>query len=167
MIQVSALIKLAGNQIVGKVKLQKIVYLLDKIGMNSGFIYSYHHYGPYSSALSDEVDWEVFTGDIEEQERNRVSDGVPYVIFRSADTVDVPKGKIGELEVGDVARYATVLNGYSSTELELAATAYWLANEEAIKDWRSELRRRKGIKTEGGRTEKALEILQRVGLPIK
>jgi hypothetical protein len=79
----------------------------------------------------------------------------------------MPDGEIGGLNVRDAARYAAILNEYSSTELELAATAYWLANEEKIEDWRAELKRRKGVKTEGGRTEKALEILQRVGLSVR
>ena len=36
-IDVPSLILAAGGEVVGKVRLQKIVYLLDQIGLNSGF----------------------------------------------------------------------------------------------------------------------------------
>jgi wyosine [tRNA(Phe)-imidazoG37] synthetase (radical SAM superfamily) len=43
--------------------------------------------------------------------------------------------------------------------LELAATADWLAKEEKILKWRDEIKKRKGWKTNGGRLEKALNLL--------
>lgn len=44
-----------GGELVGKVRLQKTVYLLDQLGLNSGFSYEYHHYGRYSEELAEQV----------------------------------------------------------------------------------------------------------------
>jgi hypothetical protein len=52
----------------------------------------------------------------------------------------------------------------SATVLELAATIHWLAFIEEIEDWRSELRRRKGVKTEQGRADSALALLGELGI---
>jgi len=48
-IELQHLLKAADGELVGKVRLQKTVYLLDQIGMGSGFTYEYHHYGPLLS----------------------------------------------------------------------------------------------------------------------
>ena len=81
-IDIPSLLNAAGGAIVGKVRLQKIVYLLDQMGMNSGYSYEYHHYGPYSAELADSVDEDVVFGQIEEVSQRRASDGVPYSVFR-------------------------------------------------------------------------------------
>ena len=65
-IDIPSLLNAAGGAIVGKVRLQKIVYLLDQMGMNSGYSYEYHHYGPYSAELADSVDEDVVFRQIEE-----------------------------------------------------------------------------------------------------
>jgi hypothetical protein len=54
---------------------------------------------------------------------------------------------------------------YSATVLELAATIHWLAVTEGLPDWREELVRRKGAKTQNGRDRLALELLNALGLP--
>ena len=46
----------AGGEIVGRIRLQKIFYLLDQMGMASGLVFHYHHYGPYSLHLDNALD---------------------------------------------------------------------------------------------------------------
>lgn len=164
-IETASLVAALGGQVVGKIRLQKIVYLLDILGLNSGFSYSYHHYGPYSSELSDATDFEHFFGDLEEEQRNRVSDGVPYTVFRTNKRIE-DSDLVGDLSASDIRHYASIIDGYTATELELAATAYWLAHEEKIENWFEELRKRKGVKTEEGRTDKALKLLEEMGLSL-
>jgi uncharacterized protein YwgA len=164
-IEIASLVAAVGGEVIGKIRLQKIVYLLDRIGLDSGFSYSYHHYGPFSSALSDVADIEASFGDLMEEQRNRVSDGVPYIIFKSSRSLD-SYDKVGGLSVNDISLYSNIMDSYTSTELELAATAFWLAKEEEISDWRTELKKRKGVKTEGGRTERAVELLIKLGLEL-
>lgn len=165
-VRIASLVAALGGEIVGKIRLQKVVYLLDRLGLNSGFSYSYHHYGPYSSELSDAADLEAFFGVLKEEQRNRVSDGVPYVVFRSENKVGDIGARVGSLSINDIDKYSSIMKAYTATELELAATAYWLAHEEEVSDWRSELKTRKGIKTEQGRTDRAIELLDKLGLHL-
>lgn len=50
---VSSVVAAAGGKLVGRVRLQKIIYLLDQLGLNSPYSYQYYHYGPYSEELSN------------------------------------------------------------------------------------------------------------------
>jgi uncharacterized protein len=43
---VAELIALNGGEIIGKIRLQKIAYLLEAAGLGIGLDYDYHHYGP-------------------------------------------------------------------------------------------------------------------------
>ena len=79
---VVALLKAAGGQLVGRVRLQKVVYLLDQLGLESGFRYDYHHYGPFSRDLDNAVaDAEAF-GLVDEKFGRRQVDGARYSIFK-------------------------------------------------------------------------------------
>jgi len=55
--KVAAVVDAAGGTLVSRVRLQKTVYLLDQLGLGSGFEFEYHHYGPYSRDL------DIATGD--------------------------------------------------------------------------------------------------------
>jgi uncharacterized protein YwgA len=165
-IDIPSLLKAAGGEIVGKVRLQKIVYLLDQMGMNSGYSYEYHHYGPYSAELADSVDEDVVFDEIEEISQRRASDGVPYSVFRISHGASVAaKGEmLGDIPLAKARDALGVMERYSATVLELAATIHWLADVERISDWRTELRRRKGAKADQGRDRQALELLSELGL---
>jgi uncharacterized protein len=163
-IDIPALIVAAGGEVVGKIRLQKIVYLLDQIGLNSGFSYEYHHYGPYSGELAEQVrDDEIF-GKLRTRSGYRQSDGVPYTIYTAeapgdGEAIDrtVNKSKI-RAALGEMQQC-------SATILELAATMNWLSNVENRADWREELIRRKGAKVGNGRDRRALELLRSLSLP--
>lgn len=47
------------NRINGRKKLQKLVYLIEASGTHLPFSYQYHHYGPYSSQLQQEISFMV------------------------------------------------------------------------------------------------------------
>ena len=47
--------KISGYQQPGKKALQKLIYLMEKKGVDLGFNFSIHYYGPYSSTLDDAV----------------------------------------------------------------------------------------------------------------
>ena len=165
-IDIPSLLSAAGGEIVGKVRLQKIVYLLDQLGMNSGYSYEYHHYGPYSSELADSVDEDIVFGQVEEISQRRASDGVPYSVFRTPRTADAAgnDGMLGDMPLVKAQSALSVLQRYSATVLELAATIHWLATVERIADWHAELVRRKGAKVEQGRDRQAFELLNELGL---
>jgi hypothetical protein len=78
---VAEVVRAAGGSVYGRVRLQKMFYLIDRIGLGSGLDYEYHHYGPYSAELTEEIKDAVAFGFIHETPARRVSDGVPYSIF--------------------------------------------------------------------------------------
>jgi uncharacterized protein len=158
---VPALIDASGGEMVGKIRLQKMVYLLDQLGVKSGFPFDYHHYGPYSEELAEAVDDDVIFGRIEEEQKRRASDGVSYVIYRSLAHQEQPSRELSEPAI--VAAIEE-MNQQSMTVLELAATIHWLAFKEKVGTWREELIRRKGVKTAEGRAERAIELLESLKL---
>ncbi|MEF2553207.1 hypothetical protein VQ042_17900 [Aurantimonas sp. A2-1-M11] len=154
----------ANGEIVGRVRMQKVFYLLEQLGLGSGLSFSYHHYGPYSRALDEAIDASKAFDGLKEEMRNRVSDGAPFSVFIAQQKANSADGKIGNISAGDAAVLLERMKAASSTVIELAATIHWLATKECVPDWRSELRRRKGVKTEGGRTEQAIALLDQLGL---
>jgi len=52
---VSVIKKIYKFQQPGKKALQKLVYLIEKKGVDLGYDFSIHYYGPYSSALDDSI----------------------------------------------------------------------------------------------------------------
>ena len=163
-IDVPSLVMAAGGEIVGKIRLQKVVYLLDQMGLDSGFSYEYYHYGPYSEDLAERVEDDVVFGHMHANQRRRLSDGVPYVAYSAESSGD---GDIlgAQMPVERISAALAEMQRHSSTVLELAATIHWLAVMEAIADWRTELVRRKGAKTSNDRAQRAFELLRTLGLP--
>jgi uncharacterized protein YwgA len=159
---VAAVTAAAGGELTGRVRLQKTVYLLDRLGLNSGFEYEYHHYGPYSRDLDNAtVDARAFDL-VEEKFDHRRSDGAMYSVFRlKSDVDDKAYGGLGRERAGELVRKFAKTN---VTVLELAATVDWLCREEKYTDWRSEITKRKGVKVQGGRLDRAVALLDELGL---
>lgn len=160
---VIAVIAAAGGRLTGRVRLQKVVYLLDQLGLSSELRFSYHHYGPFSDDLAHSVEAAKASGTIEEELAYRQSDGIQYSVFSTIGEADLtPFESMGR----DRAQAALAkLLPASVTVLELAATAHWLWQHEKVSDWKAEIRRRKGVKTADGRLEKAIALLGELGLP--
>jgi len=159
---VAAIIASAPEQkLVSRVRFQKIAYLLEQLGCNLGFEFSYHHYGPFSHDLERAIlDAKAF-GLIEEELAHRQSDGASYSIFKlSNSNVDTNAPDVQQFK-SQIKRFAH----FNVTILELAATAHWLASAEKISNWKDEIIKRKGIKTQAGRLEKALDLLKELNLP--
>lgn len=159
---VAAIIASAPEQkLVSRVRFQKIAYLLEQLGCNLGFEFSYHHYGPFSHDLERAIlDAKAF-GLIEEELAHRQSDGASYSIFTLTE-LDA------DANVPDVQHFKSQIKRFAHsnvTILELAATAHWLASVENLQNWKDEIIKRKGIKTQAGRLEKALDLLKELNLP--
>ncbi len=160
----AAIVDAAGGKLIGRVRFQKIVYLLDQLGLKSGFEFDYHNYGPYSRNLDNAMaDAKAFDL-IEEKFGHRASDGARYSVF------ELKKGYCADPEAfGGLGRErAKALVGKFSiqnvTVLELAATIDWLWREEKVSDWKQELSKRKSVKVQGGRLERAVALLTELGL---
>ena len=149
------------HKLVSRVRFQKIAYLLEQLGCHLGFEFSYHHYGPFSHDLERAIlDAKAF-GLIKEELAHRQSDGASYSIFQLSESgVDA--------NTPDVQRFKSQIKIFAHsnvTILELAATAHWISSVEKISNWKDEIIKRKGIKTESGRLEKALNLLKELNLP--
>ena len=163
-IDIPSLVMAAGGEVVGKIRLQKIVYLLDEMGLNSGFSYQYFHYGPYSADLAERVEDDVVFGQLQANQRRRMSDGVPYVAYSATKAGD-GDGLETHMPIARLRAALDEMQRQSATVLELAATIHWLAAVEYVPEWKAELVRRKGAKARDGRDRKAFELLRTLGLP--
>jgi uncharacterized protein YwgA len=162
---VADLVLLAGGKLTGRVRLQKIMYLLDNKGLESGAAYFYHHYGPYSEDLWDAVsDAKFFEGLHEEVVSSDC--WTPYSVFELTEK-RTPPYRVGRMPAGEAREYLEKLKNVNSTVLELASTIHWLAFVEKVPDWKSEIEVRKAGKTSQGRLEKALVLLKELGLAPK
>ena len=159
---VAAVIAAAGGQLTGRVRLQKTVYLLEQLGLSSSLSFEYHHYGPYSRDL-DTATSDAKISELIVEERAYRSDGATYSIFKlkTAESVSRSFGKISSERAAELVKLFARTN---VTVLELAATVDWLWRREYCTDWRSEITKRKGVKVQNGRLEKAVELLRQLDL---
>ena len=160
-------VQLAGGELVGRVRLQKIFYLLDQLGLDSGLDYEYHHYGPYADELASDLINRLLKDELREDVQYRVSDGARYSIFRLGGKANQGHpnslGGLGAKRAKELIEFFTSVD---ATVLELAATIVWLKKAERISDWKSELKSRKGQKTERGRLAQAEGLLKAIGLTV-
>jgi len=159
---VAAVVAAAGEKLTSRVRLQKSVYLLDLLGLDSGFDYEYYHYGPYSrdldNAVADAKAFDLLT----ESYGRRQSDGASYSIFEV--TVETKPDALGKLPADKAHELMRTFVRTNVTVLELAATIDWLWRFENRKDWRTEVKKRKSVKAREDRLDKAVQLLTDLGL---
>ena len=159
---VTTVVAAAGGKLTSRIRLQKAVYLLDRLGLESGFDYEYYHYGPYSREVENAAQDAEVSGLLKETTERRKSDGAPYSVFEA--TAPINEEALGKLQVEKVRELMKSFTAANVTVLELAATVDWLVHFEKRKDWESELRRRKGVKASPERLERATRLLNDLGL---
>lgn len=141
------------GRMIGKTRLQKSAYFLERLGAGFGFDFNYHYYGPYSEDLSTasddakalnliDVDWEVSQS------------GTEYAIFEVKEPLPEPDDDTTLRE-----RILWILGRYDATSLELAATADFLAQSGFSGDAWRETRSRKSLKATEDRIQKAGRLL--------
>lgn len=149
----AAIVRDAGGSIVGRTKLQKIGFFLEVTGVGSGFPFRYKHYGPYSEQLAAAAQHAAALRLIVENE-SVANWGGQYSIF----TTQVPSDPS---EHPARAQLAHEMVNADAVELELAATATFLAYEGFDDPW-AETARRKPEKAEGERLERAKQLYLRL-----
>ena len=153
-----------GRRLTSRVRLQKAVYLLDQLGLKSGFTFEYHYYGPYSRNLDNATTDASALKLIEESIDYRYSDGASYSVFAAPEGVSPKDQAYGKLGRPRTSELVALFSRTNVTVLELAATIHWLSRYEKARDWRSEVVRRKGAKVGEGRLQSAIELLRSLGL---
>lgn len=154
------------KKVFGKIRLQKIFYLLDQLGLNSGFSYSYHHYGPYSEDLSDTLFFAEFVDGVIKESQGQTKLGNVYSVFSLSEIADQLPSDVGKLPADKISDLVNVLEAPTSVVIELAATIHWLLRKEKIAEWEVELKTRKAGKATDSNIEKALALLDDIGLSI-
>jgi uncharacterized protein len=149
----AAIVRDAGGYIVGRTKFQKIAYFLEVAGIGAGFHFRYKHYGPYSEQLASAAQHASALKLITEQESVANWGGL-YSTFHSNISAD-PAPNPARI------RIANEMVNTDAVELELAATALFLAKEGFPDPW-GETARRKPDKADADRLDKAKQLYQRL-----
>lgn len=103
----------------GKKMMQKLMYLIDRRGVDLELNYSIHFYGPYSEKLEDEI---LFLDSLDKLEIN--TSGRTHLIHLGSSPIE------GELEKDDQEQVDFVLENFSSKtahELEAITTLDYVA----------------------------------------
>lgn len=143
----------AGGTLVGRTRLQKVAYLMQLAGFGDVFDFEYRHYGPFSEDLAGGMEI-ARAFDLVSEEEHTAEWGGRYSVYRA----DLPAAP------GDTQRSAFVqaAKAVNAIELELAATAAFLATVEKTPDPWAETGRRKPEKVGGGRLEQAKVAYERL-----
>jgi uncharacterized protein len=148
-IKVAHIVRDAGNQVVGRTRLQKIAYLLSATGLEGGLPFAYKHYGPYSEELASAARDAALLGLIHETEQQAQWGGVYSTYsFPGAPDMSIP---------GPRRQLASEGAAADAVELELVATALFLAKAGFSDPW-VETARRKPEKADQHRMERAKEL---------
>ena len=114
----------AGGRLVGRTRLQKVVYLAQLAGFGSEFDFEYRHYGPFSEDLAAGMDIAAGLGIVTEAER-RAEWGGRYSVYSATDLTPQATDPARARFVAEAAKIGPI-------ELELAATAAFLYDVKGI-----------------------------------
>ncbi|NBC32285.1 MAG: hypothetical protein GVY13_06365 [Alphaproteobacteria bacterium] len=155
----------ADGDIVGRIRLQKIAYLLQQKAGCRDLSFVYHHYGPFCRDLADALDFGVVFSDRIEEEIRETGRGTTYSAFRWKGLEPPAKSEtLLGLPAADAQQEVARLKKEPSVILELAATIHWLRHAEKAPDWKATLKARKTIKATDQNIARAEQVLADLGL---
>ncbi len=152
-----------GGAIDGRIRLQKIAYLLQKLSGRETLTFIYHHYGPFSRDLAEALNRAVDLDQIDEEFRD-TSMGTVYSRFRQAAPTASDRDSLAGIPADQARTVVARLKAHPSLILELAATIDWLRTAEKVTDWKTALRRRKPVKATDANIARAETLLAELGL---
>ena len=117
---VAKVIELNGGELIGRTRLQKTFYFLERLGVGFGFDFQYHHYGPFSEDLAQAADDAIALGFVD-QDRKTGTKLQPYSVFR-LNSVSL----LSEHNDAKRKKVLQTLLNYDAITVELAATADFL-----------------------------------------
>lgn len=148
--EVTNIIRDAGGRIVGRTRLQKIAYLLAATGLDDNFRFAYKHYGPFSEELASSAKFGALFGNLHERQ-DQTAWGGTYSTY----TIDNVQNFDHATPRHTLASLAAAAD---SIELELAATAVFLAHDGYDDPW-GETAQRKPEKATAERLDNARALL--------
>lgn len=123
-LRAARIVREAGGELIGRTRLQKVVYLTQLAGFEDEFDFEYRHYGPFSEDLATGMEIAAGLGVVEEEEK-RAEWGGWYSIYRATEKTPEPVAK-------DRSTFVAAAGRIGAIELELAATAAFLYTKEGI-----------------------------------
>jgi uncharacterized protein len=159
---IRAIVALNGGRMVGRTRLQKTAYLLKRLGAEVPFDFEYHHYGPFSAELAEALDA------ASEERLITETYGIGYhqspysIITTDARSPE----RLGGVPAEEATDWLRTLNGYTGTDLELAATLVFLRDEEGVteENLEDELAALKPVKATRDRIARAWRVLESLDL---
>ena len=155
-------IALNGGKIVGKTRLQKTVFLIQKLLNREVFEFDYHYFGPFSEELAEFVDFAEARGRLAEEEKIGFY-RMPYTVYSTDESA--PK-KVFNVDAAKVKAWLDKLESIDAISLELAATRVYLAidagEDESNLDAR--LKQLKPQKATEARLLQSRKLLEQLGL---
>ena len=150
-------------KVVGKTRLQKMIFLLDQCGLGSSAKYSYHYYGPYSAEIAEAAEDASLFGALEFDEKPGFYN-IPYGTYEVTDkNLHIPP-IIGSLEIHTLQEKLTIMSEYSAIELELAATIQYLRKQGSFNAV-EEVKQLKPAKATDSRMARARKLLLEMEIP--
>ncbi len=122
---VTAIVALNKGKLVGKTRLQKVAFLLEQCGMQSGLDFDYHNFGPFSADLARGAEIAVGKQLVQAIEKPGFH-AVPYVEYSTSIS---PPRKVAKLGASRAESLLEKMEKYSAIALELAATIKFLEEE--------------------------------------
>ncbi len=164
---VVSLIALHDRKVIGRTRIQKSAYLLDRCGGDFGLSFVYYHYGPYSFDLADGWANACVNKRISILERYSQRHGVPYSIFKLSKNEKLPD-RIGALSTTAARSPLKAMKEVSDIVLELAATIVFLRDQGEYGDRAvQETKDRKPVKAIDVRLQDAISLIRNLGLDQK
>ena len=157
---VVGLVALNGGEVVGKTRLQKLVYLLDQCRMESGFEFEYHNFGPFSAELARETDFASESGRLRLEEKRGFHE-VPYTVFRTEEAAPTTLGKLPADKAKEIL---AIMARYTALDLEIAATIDWFRDHRDRQTVNREVQIRKPVKATLEHLEKGWRLLSELGV---
>ena len=159
---IAQVVQAASGKLVGRIRIQKMIYLLQQLGAGTDFKFSYHHYGPYSEEVAMAIQRAIFIEKSIEETEISSSYGGFYSEFK---LVKPPSANsVGDLKKSDAQRAIPLMTTETSVVLELAATIHWLKHKEKVPRWEEEVVLRKPGKASGENISRAINVLSKLGL---
>ena len=163
---VAHLVYLHGGELVGRTRLQKSGYFLERCGIGWGFDFEYHNYGPYSVDLAYAADLGVRNHKLTAEDRPS-GYGIPFTIYRASENAGAAAGDYRDSERRELL---SILRNAKPVPLELAATFEFLRQRHARRSasptsesvW-AEVRRLKPTKGSEDNIAEAVAVLKGLG----
>lgn len=159
-----AAISASRGKIVGKTRLQKTVYLLQKLCKEEAYSFEYHYFGPYSAELANDIEMMSCMGVVRTSERHGYH-SMPYVVYETEESTATTV--FGD-NLASVKKWLRELEAVNAIVLELAATWIFLKDEDGMGRTEIEeaLRSLKPTKASKDGLRQAASVLRRIGLSV-